>query len=96
MNRLQISGKTSGADGNIWKTLPDNATEDVTVGAYFSQHYSATVVPQKYKVNINLTTSTTNADLATDVPEVCVGQKVTFALTNLPINGSPISVSGQV
>ncbi len=55
------------------------------IAGYF-QHYSATVVPTKYKVNINLTTSLTNANLETDIPEVCVGQKVTFALTNLPMS----------
>ena len=74
-----------GAGGEVWLTLPDNATKDVTFASRYN-NYSADVVPEKYKVNINLTTSTTNANLAYDVPEVCVGQKVTFALTNLPMS----------
>ena len=73
-----------GAGGEAWVTLPDNETKDVTFTSRF-KHYSADVVPEKYKINIMLTTSTTNANLAYDVPEVCVGQKVTFALTNLPM-----------
>ena len=86
MNYLQLGNRRPGADGIVWRTLPDNATEDVTVVAIGFLHYSANVVPTKYKVNINLTTSTTNVNLETDIPEVCVGQKVTFALTNLPMS----------
>jgi hypothetical protein len=46
--------------------------------------YSFTVGQQKYHPYITLSTATTNANLDTDTPEVCVGQQVTLTLNGLP------------
>jgi hypothetical protein len=76
--KLTVLGKHPGADGNLWIALPDNSPGiDLTVTAPAS-HYNAGATPTKYHPYINLYTSTANANLDTDVPEVCVGQLVTL------------------
>ena len=76
--KLQVAGKTPGEDGNVWLALADNSEQFITVHAPGKRHYDAWATPVKYPLYINLATSTTNADLSTDVPEVCVGQTVTL------------------
>ena len=82
-----------GADYRRWIVLPDNQSIDVTpkkvaplqcFGYYAGEIYGGHVDQGKYHPYIKLQTSTTNANLDTDVPEVCVGQKVTFSLECLP------------
>ena len=61
--------------------LPDGMENlDVTPVVNDVDYYWFGVNTQKYTPYINLTTATTNADLSTNVPEVCVGQLVNFSL----------------
>jgi hypothetical protein len=69
----------------VWKALPDNSVQDLTITAPGKKHYSAWATPQKYKVNINANNGTDH-DLDNEKPEFCVGQKVTFTLNGLPGN----------
>ena len=81
-NKTRISigsmGKL-GADGNRWVVLPDDQDIDVTPTVAGLDFYTFSVSGQKYTLTILASSSTTNADLSTDTPEFCVGQKVTFA-----------------
>ena len=74
---LRVMNKPVGADGMLWVALADNSDADITVVAVAS-HYNAWATPTKYHLYIGLTTSTANANLDTDTPEVCVGQLVTL------------------
>jgi hypothetical protein len=85
LTRLEILGTHPGADGMVWKALPDNSVQDLTITAPGKKHYSAWATPQKYKVNINANNGTDH-DLDNEKPEFCVGQKVTFTLNGLPGN----------
>jgi hypothetical protein len=70
-----------GSDGNLYVVLPDNTTEEVTPNVAGMDSYGFHLnPPAKYHPYINLYTSTTNANLDTNTPEVCVGQLVTLAL----------------
>ena len=81
------------ANGQLWVVLSDNANLDFTPVAVGSSFYTITSIQtNKYTPTINLTTSTTNANLSTCVPEVCVGQQVTFTLNGLPTS----SISNMV
>lgn len=71
-------------DGNSWRVLPDGAAYDATPFVAGKDFYSCTVAAQKYKLTILASSSTTNADLSTNTPEFCVGQKVAFTLDGLP------------
>jgi hypothetical protein len=84
--KLQVAGKTPGEDGNVWLALADNSEQFITVHAPGKRHYDAWATPTKYPAYIGLTTSTTNANLDTDMPEVCVGQNVTFTLNGMPMD----------
>jgi hypothetical protein len=75
--KLTVLGKHSGADGNLWIMLPEDADPDVTVTAP-ERHYDAKILALEYHPYIGLTTSTVNANLDNDKPEVCVGQTVTL------------------
>jgi hypothetical protein len=76
---ISINGKALGSDGNLWLTLPDGTNIDVTPVVKNVDYFTFTEpTPPKYHPYIGLTTSTTNANLETDVPEVCVGQTVTM------------------
>jgi hypothetical protein len=79
MQDVTIDGMPLGSDGNQWRLYADNTTNNVTPRVKKKDFYTFNVGAQKYKLYINLQTSTTNANLDTDTPEVCVGQKVTFA-----------------
>jgi hypothetical protein len=81
--QIKVDGQALGTDGIAWKVYADGSTANVTP-IVKKPMYSFTVGQQKYPVYINLVTATTNADLSTNVPEVCVGQKVTFSLAGLP------------
>jgi len=76
---ITVAGKALGSDGKLWVMLPDSPTPiDVTpqVGA---DYYTFSVgQPVKYHPYIGLSTSTTNCDITTNTPEVCVGQTVTL------------------
>ena len=67
--------KHLGADGKAWAALADNDEVPITPIAPVA-YYSFTADKQKYHLYIGLSTSTTNANLDTVVPEVCVGQSV--------------------
>ena len=91
---LTVAGKSVGSDGKLWLVLPDNSDADLTVIAPGKKHYDANSSVQKYKYYISLNTPTANANLATDVPEICVGQLATFTLQGLPM-GSLAYMAGQ-
>ena len=80
-NKTQIVLKDLGAlkaDGNLWLTLPDDVEKDITPYVAGNDFYTFNVSGQEYPFYIGLTTSTANANLNTDTPEVCVGQQVTL------------------
>jgi hypothetical protein len=83
-SKLTVGNMQVGSDGNVWLALPDDAEQDLTVSAKDAHHYAAWATAAKYSPYINLTTATTNANLSTNVPEVCVGQQVNFSLQGLP------------
>ena len=66
------------ADGNLWMMLPNCQDLDVTPQVAGLAFYNFDVNGHEYHPYVGLTTSTTNANLDTDVPEVCVGQTVTL------------------
>ena len=76
-------GESLGADRTAYQVLPNPPQVEETLKANVPQ---ANFIEQgaRYQPYINLTTSTTNVSLATNTPEVCVGQLVTFALNGLP------------
>ena len=82
-SRMRALGQWVGADGNLWVSLPDNAAMDLKLCAQ-ARHYYAWAKPIKYPVTIWASSSTTNCDISTNTPEFCVGQRVTFTLSNLP------------
>ena len=67
---------TAGSDGKLWTVLPDGQDLDVTPYVAGKDSYTFSVGAQKDNTYIGLTTGTTNANLDTDTPEVCVGQTV--------------------
>ena len=87
-----------GPDGHLWTVQSDNIeviiTPHVTSCRSASALAASPVVAtgirggppgqQKYHPYITLSTATTNANLDTDTPEVCVGQQVTLTLSGLP------------
>jgi len=73
---ITIDGKPVGSDGNQWRTYQDDDDRDVTPRVKNRDFYTFDVSGQKYHPYIGLTTSTVNANLDTDTPEVCVGQTV--------------------
>jgi hypothetical protein len=81
---IYIMGQPLGADGYLYKVLPDNDARDVTPYVAGVDYYTFTLGQQKYHPYITLSTATTNANLDTDTPEVCVGQQVTLSLNGLP------------
>lgn len=94
-NKTQIALGSLGnlkADGTLWIALPDDVDKDITPTVAGMSFYKFSVGGQKYPINIGLTTATTNANLDTDVPEVCVGQQATFVLNGLPMG----SISNMV
>jgi len=91
---IELLGKHLGSDGNLWVTLPDNAERDITPYIPGENYYSFMPGKQKYPVNITASSSTTNANLDTDVPEFCVGQNVTFTLAGLPL-GDIVNMVGK-
>jgi hypothetical protein len=93
--RLTVGSKSVGADGNLWLALPDDAEQDLTVSAKDAHHYAAWATATKYSPYINLTTATTNANLSTNVPEVCVGQQVNFTLNWNPNLPSGVVIGGD-
>jgi len=87
---LQIQGQQVGADGNLWTTLPDNESPEVTVTVPGKKHYDAGVTPAKYP----LTIMANGNDLSSTNPTFCVGQYITFTLSGLP-TGSIANMIGQ-
>ena len=76
---IKVDGMTLGSDGVRWRIYADNDTRDVTPRVKGNDYYTFNVPPPtKYHLYIGLGTSTTNANLDTDTPEVCVGQTVNF------------------
>ena len=51
---ITVNGKTVGSDGNIWLTLPDNTTNDVTACVKNQDFYTFTVTPQKVIPDVQL------------------------------------------
>ena len=67
--------------------MDDGDTVDITptvVATLGVDYYSFTADKQVYHPYINLDTDTTNADLDSDIPEVCVGQLVSFEVFDIP------------
>jgi hypothetical protein len=73
---LWALGKNADTNGNIWVVEPDGAALDLNLTAKGYPHYDAGASAAKYHPYIGLATSTVNANLDTDTPEVCVGQTV--------------------
>jgi hypothetical protein len=78
--QIQFAGLgTLGSDGNLYLLLPDGVTNTITPKVNGTNDYTFNVWATKYHGYIGLATSTTNANLDTATPEVCVGQTVTLA-----------------
>ncbi len=87
-----------GSDGHLWTVQPDGIEIIITPQVLSCRSASAASASPnvatatdgslpaapKYTPYITLSTATTNANLATITPEVCVGQQVTFTLNDLP------------
>ena len=83
--QIQIAGLgTLGTDTNLYLLLPDGVTNTITPKVNGTNYYTFNVWATKYHCYIGLATSTTNANLDTATPEVCVGQLATFTLYGLP------------
>ncbi len=71
-----------GADGNLWKALPDNSIHDVTVsvqGGYApTNFYTFDVTPEKYPLHVLANDYSLADDRVRTNAYFCVGQKVTF------------------
>jgi len=91
---LLVAGKSVGADGKLWLVLPDNSDADITVIAPGKKHYDANSSAQKYKLTLIASTNSTPIDLSTNVPEFCVGEKISFSPNWIP-NTPPIISSIQ-
>jgi hypothetical protein len=84
VDQITVAGHTLYADGYYWKTLPDETDVAITPTVKKCDYFVYGVGASPWTPQILLNTATTNANLDTDVPEVCVGQKVNFTLTGLP------------
>ena len=81
---IQMLGQPLGSDFNLWTTLPENGAIDLALTVLKVNDDGSWAAFTKYHPYINLITSTTNADLDTDTPEICVGQQVNFEVFGLP------------
>ncbi|HTB82254.1 MAG TPA: hypothetical protein VK742_01245 [Candidatus Sulfotelmatobacter sp.] len=75
---LTVLGKQPGADGVLWKALPDNTPEDLTITASGKKHYSASAIPQKYKLNISVNGNPLWINKVPSYNNYCVGQYLNF------------------
>jgi hypothetical protein len=73
-----------GNDGHLFTVQSSGNEIVITLTAPSTSYYGALPLAQKYHPYITLSTATTNANLDTDTPEVCVGQQVTLTLSDLP------------
>ena len=78
---LTVVGKHPGADGLVWKSIPNGDPVDITVTAP-APHYDAGVEVAKYTPVINLNGTTLEPDKS--VVTACVGQYLNFTLEGLP------------
>ena len=81
---IRVLGKYLGADGNLWVTLPDNASLDLFIAAP-PRHYDAWAGVQKYNLKIQVNSAaflSPNGVVAG--ANYCVGQKLTFSPYWLP------------
>jgi hypothetical protein len=76
---------TLGNDGHLFKVESSGSEIVMTLTAPAASFTGQLPLVQKHTPYITLSTATTaNANLATNTPEVCVGQQVTLTLNGLP------------
>ena len=92
---IQMLGQPLGSDFVLWSVLPENGAMDLGLTVLKANDDGSWATFTKYHPYINLYTSTTNANLDTDVPEVCVGQQVTFSLNWSPSAPAIVNMVGQ-
>lgn len=78
---LMVAGKSVGANGKLWKTLPGNSPGiDITVHAPGKKHYNSSSGITSYALHI----IANDNDLFNATASFCVGQKITFGVTGFP------------
>jgi hypothetical protein len=82
--QVEVLGHPMGNDYIRWTVQPDNTAVLLGVAIPSKNHSTIILGEGKYHPYIGLATGTTNANLDTDIPEVCVGQQATFTLHGLP------------
>ena len=80
---LGAEGKL-GSDGHRWAVRSNGKEIVITPTAPAVSYTGGLPSALRYNPCITLSTATTNVSLATNTPEVCVGQQVTFTLNGLP------------
>jgi hypothetical protein len=74
---------TLGADGRLYKALPDNATYDVTPKVS-SDFYAFRLTQQKHEVQMNANDHPLGHKSLTENAGFCVGQKVIYSIQLIP------------
>lgn len=83
-----------GNDGHLYTVQSSGREVVITLNAPVTSYSGGLPLAQKYQPHITLSTATTSANLDTDTPEVCVGEKVTFTLNGLPMD-QIVNMRGQ-
>lgn len=77
--QLLVLGKYAGADGYVYKVLPDNAAVDITVRFPNTYKYvTFDVAPTKHRLVVYANSIILRPDRPVASADFCVGQKITF------------------
>ena len=76
-----------GADGNLWKVLPDGVAVDITPSVTPDMDYYDFCIMEG-KRSITITANGQDME-STNTPEFCVGQNVVFSLNGIPSSNAP-------